>query len=365
MTRLRWLFALPAFLIAISGPSDAAEIRDKANLFSPEAVKKAEADLERIEKEYSVPVQLETIDSLEGRSIDAVLPEHARAADAKGLYVLIAKKDHKIEVETYKSYAKYLTRPREVAIRDAFTHEFKAGNYDAGLSKGIDKIDSTLSEAKAEAGGTLKPTTAPAPHRGGQAQPPVGRTVPGRPSSGGMSMWLTIGLGLLALFIVIRVLGAIFSGGNRGYAGNQRMMGPGGPGYGQGYGGPGYGGGGGGGGGFMSSMFGGIGGALAGNWLYDQFSGRHHDTSAGASNYDPAPGGVAPEEAAGPDYVGPGDGGADWGGGGADAGGGDWGGGGADAGGGDWGGGGGGGDWGGGGGGDWGGGGGGDGGGSW
>ena len=25
----------------------------------------------------------------------------------------------------------------------------------------------------------------------------------------------------------------------------------------------------------MSSLFGGIGGALAGNWLYDQFSGRH------------------------------------------------------------------------------------------
>jgi uncharacterized membrane protein YgcG len=355
MTRLRWLFALPALLIATTGLSDAAEIRDKASLFSPEAVKKAEADLERMEREYSVPIQIETIDSLEGQKIDDATPEHARAASAKGIFILIAKNDHKIEVETYKTYAKYLTRARELAIRDVFTHEFKAKNYDGGLSKGLDKIDSTLSEARAEAGGSLRPkaTAAPAPRRGAQAQAPVARELPGKPSSlGGMNMWLTIGLGLLALFIVIKVLGAIFGGGNRGYAGNQRMMGPGqggmgGPGYGPGYGG------GGGGGGFMSSMFGGIGGALAGNWLYDQFSGRHHDTSMGQSNYDPTTGAAAPEEPAGPDYVGPGDGGGDWGSSGGDAG---------SGGGGDYGGGGG--DWGGGGGGDWGGGGG-DGGGDW
>jgi uncharacterized membrane protein YgcG len=355
MKRLRWLFALPALLLVTTGPSDAADIRDKGSLFSTEAVQKAEAELKRIEKEYSVPVQIETIESLEGRSIDAVLPEHAKAADAKGLFILMSKKDHKIEVGASKSYTKYLTRAREVAIREAFTREFKAGDYDGGLAKGVEKIDSTLSEARAEAGGSLRPKTAatPAPHRGGQAQPPIVHEVPGKPSSlGGMSMWLTIGLGLLALFIVIKVLGAIFGGGNRGYAGNQRMMGPGqggmgGPGYGPGYGG------GGGGGGFMSSMFGGIGGALAGNWLYDQFSGRHHDSSVGQStSYDPGVG--TPDAPANDDFVTPGDGGGDWGGGGGDTGGG-----------GDWGGGGGGGDWGGGGGGDWGGGGGGDDGGSW
>ena len=44
----------------------------------------------------------------------------------------------------------------------------------------------------------------------------------------------------------------------------------GGPGY---YGGAGYGGGR---GGFFSSVLGGLGGALAGNWLYDQFSGGRH-----------------------------------------------------------------------------------------
>jgi uncharacterized membrane protein YgcG len=363
MTRLRWMLALPALLIATSGPLMAAEIKDTAGMFSAEALKKARTDLDRVERDYKVPVTIETVESLNGKSIDKVLPQHARAADARGLFVLIAKKEHTTEADAYKTYSKFLTGPRLIAIRDSFTSDFKKGNFDAGLATAIDKIDSVLAEAKADAGGVLKPSTpAPQGRRAGQAPVAV------KTSSGGLSVLLYIGLGILALFLVIRVLGAIFSGGNRGYAGQNRMMGPGGGGMGgPGYGQPGYGGGGGG-GGFMQSMLGGIGGALAGNWLYDQFSGRHHDNSMTQSNYDPASGAAVPEEAGGPDWVGPADGGADWGGGGGDAGGGgDWGGGGGDAGGGgggDWGGGGGGGDWGGGGGGgDWGGGGGGDGGG--
>jgi uncharacterized protein len=341
MTRTRWLLALPALLLlATAGPSTAAEIKDKANLFSAEAVKKAETELDRIETKYSVPVTIETIDSLEGQPIHDVITRHATDAKAKGIYILISKDDHNIFAEASKSYRTSLTREKLKAIDEAFDRQFVKKDFDAGLARGVSQIETTVSEAH----------PAPANRRAGQ--PPV----VGKPSSGGMSMLLTIGLGLLALFIVIRILGALFGGSNRGYAGNQRMMGPGGggpmggPGYGPGYGG------GGGGGGFMSSMFGGIGGALAGNWLYDQFSGRHHDSSLGASNYDPAAG--APPTDAGPEW---GAGGAegDWGGGDAGAGGGgDWGGGGGDAGGG--------GDWGGGGGGDWGGGGGGgDDGGSW
>jgi hypothetical protein len=330
MTRLRWLLALPALLVATTGPSVAADIRDKANLFSSEAIKKAEADLDRIEKAYTIPVTIETIESLDGELIRDVTTRHAEEAKAKGLYLLISKKDAKIYVEASKDYRKALTRERLQTIDDAFIRQFKNKDYDAGLSRGVSQIESTVAEAR------------PVAKTKRAGQPPI----VGQPSSGGMmSLFLTIGLGLLALFIVIRILGALFGGGNRGYAGGQRMGGPGmggpgmgGPGYGPGYGG-------GGGGGFMSSMFGGIGGALAGNWLYDQFSGRHHDTTAGASSYDSGAG-AAPADT-GPEW---GAGGAEgsWGGGdagaaGGDTGvGGDWGGGDAGGGGGDWGGGGGG-----------------------
>lgn len=360
MTWTRGWLALPLLLAATVAPAWASDIHDRAEMFSPDAVRKAKADLDRIEREYQVPVSIETVESLGGKSIDEVLPEHARAVEARGLYVLISRKDKKIEADAYKTYAKILPRARLVAIRGAFGPEFGKGNFDGGLESGVKKIDATLAEAKAEAGGTLKPDAAAPVVR--RAAGRVNANVPAVPTQAwGVGTLFKIILGILAVLLVIRIIGALFAGNRSGgYAPGPGQMGPGG--YRGGPGGPGYGyggGGGGGGGGFMSSMFGGIGGALAGNWLYDQFSGGRHHGVDPASTYDPAAGAGtgAVEGQGGPDYVGPNDGGADWGGGSAPdtGGGGDWGGGDA-GGGGDWGGGGGGGDWGGGGGGgDWGG----------
>jgi len=81
----------------------------------------------------------------------------------------------------------------------------------------------------------------------------------------------------------------------------------------------------------MSSLFGGIGGALAGNWLYDQFSGRHGGGGFGESSTS---GDAAGTDAGGADWSGGADaGGAGWGGDWGGGGGGDWGGGGGDGGG--------------------------------
>src|SRR5262249_46143876 len=113
---------------------------------------------------------------------------------------------------------------------------------------------------------------------------PGARRAPARGGGGFMYTFLLIGLGILAVLIILRMLGGLFGRGagypNQmgGMGGPRPGMGPGGPGY---YGGPGYGGGRG--GGFFSGLLGGLGGALAGNWLYDQMSGRHGGmTSAGA-----------------------------------------------------------------------------------
>jgi len=363
MTRTRWWIALPALLVATSGPASAFDIRDKAGMFSTEAVRKADAELDRISKEYQVPVTIETVESLNGVAINDVLAQEARKIDARGLFVLISKNDHKIQAESYKTYAKHLTRPRDIAIRGAFEKDFGHGDFDAGLTRGVEKIDSVFSEARTEAGGSLRPTNPAATRPGARPAPGGGVAIPNKPSMGVPSL-ITIVLGILGVLILIRIIGALFSAGRGGYANQGQMMGRG-PGYGPGQGfGGGYGGAPAGGGGFMSSMFGGIGGALAGNWLYDQFSGgRHHGNSADmGSTVDPGITGASADPG-GPDWVGPADAGGDWGGGGggADAGGG-WGGDAGGGGGGDWGGGGGGG----GGGGDWGGGGGGgDNGGSW
>src|SRR6478609_1613908 len=109
MTRARWLLALPALMIATSGATLASEVRDKAGMFGAEAVRKAEAELNRIEREYQVPVTIETVESLNGKNVTDVLREHAKASDARGIYALIARRDHKTQVVAQQAYSRYVT----------------------------------------------------------------------------------------------------------------------------------------------------------------------------------------------------------------------------------------------------------------
>ena len=162
MLSRRWALALPLVLAASITSTHASTIRDNAGMFSADAVRQAQSRLDKLEQETQVPVTIETIDSLDGRDIDDVLPERAKQNRAKGLYVLIAKKETKIEVESSREYAKALTKARNQEVRDAFIEEFKKRDFNAGLNSGVDAIEKVLAAAKADAGGVIR---AAAPRR--------------------------------------------------------------------------------------------------------------------------------------------------------------------------------------------------------
>ena len=257
----------------------------------------------------------------------------------EGMYILISKRDHVISnVLVRERLSDVLPIGKRDAIQEAFVEEFKKkdASFDAGLMNGVGAIEESLHGVSVGAAAGLGHGRAGArvQHRADGA----GRI------GGGSSTFVTFLLiiaGIFGVLLVLRLIGGLFNrSAGQGYP-SQAGMGMG-PGMG---GGPGYGGYGGRGGGFMSSVLGGLGGALAGNWLYNQFSGGQH------GQYGSADAGYVPDSTGTPDQGGdaiigadddPG-GGASWDAGG-DAGGGDWGGGG-----GDWGGGGGdyggGGDW--------------------
>jgi TPM domain len=378
------LLVLPVVMAALvaTAAAPAATIRDRAGMFSSEAIEKAQAQLDRIERATHIPVVIETIDAIPGldqgkvrgldqaalkdlreKEINRLAERRDRDIHDEGLYILISKQDRVISnVLVRERYTRVLPLGKRDAIRNAFIAEFKKRNFDGGLLNAVQTIERSLEGVTAGNKRARAPAAVP--------PLPVRPAAPGN-AGGGPSMlgtFLLIGLGILAVLVILRLLGGLFGRSTgAGYPGQmggmpRPGMGPGGgPGY---YGGPGYGGRG---GGFFSGLLGGLGGALAGNWLYDQMSGRHGQTSAGAAS--PPDGASAPIPDQGDDAIvgaddhggqgaswddgggdaGGGDAGGDWGGGDA---GGDWGGG--DAGG-DWGGGDAGGDWGGGGGGDWGG----------
>jgi uncharacterized protein len=347
---------------ALSSPARGSSVRDRAGMFGPEVVKKAQAHLDRLERTTHISVVIETIEKVPGldpkasraereEAINALAVERDNALQDEGIYYLISKNDRlNSNILVRKRLSMLLPKEKREEIGRAFLEEFKKKDFDGGLAHGVQAIEHALEGVSVGHRAAQAPGALPAPLRGPAA---VARARGGQST---MGTFLLIILGIFGVLLVLRLLGGLFGrSGGAGYPnqmGGMGMprpgMGPGGPGY---YGGGGYGGGG---GGFFSGMLGGLGGALAGNWLYDQFSGRHGGSMTSADAFSQPDYASGPLDQGGDAIVGADDnpgGGTSWDdGGAADTGGGDWGGGGGDwgGGGGDWGGGGdggGGGDW--------------------
>ena len=132
-----------AFSVRVS-----SDVRDEAGLFSREAVSAAKDRLGQIERSYHVPVVIETVDSLGGSPVEAVAMERARKTGIQGVFVLIAKRETKIDAIRSSRFAKVVEPPQLQSIRDAFVAEFAKRDFDAGLSRGVAAIEHALSEAK-------------------------------------------------------------------------------------------------------------------------------------------------------------------------------------------------------------------------
>ncbi len=373
MVKTKWPIAIPLAFLLLGSTAWGSAVRDEAKMFSPRVVEEAQRRLERLERATNVPVVIETIDHIPGVEPEAPAAKKREAVNQlakrrdtqihdEGIYILISKRDKVISQPLIRGrLQEVLPLEKRDAIREAFIAKFKDGDFDGGLENGVRAIERKLDGVRVEGARGRARAEVPAPAGAVGRRGHVG-------GGGGSLLWtfLLIGLGIVAVLVILRILGGLFGrSAGAGYpnqmgamGGPRPGMGPGGPGYGGG-GGPGYGGRG---GGFFSGLLGGLGGALAGNWLYDQMSGRHGGMTSAGAGYpiddttqsapdrgDDAIIGADDHGGQGGSWDDGGDAGGDWGGGGGDAGG-DWGGGG----GGDWGGGDAGGDWGGGGGGgDW------------
>src|SRR5262249_47270959 len=156
---------------------------------------------------------------------------------------------------TRKRLEGILPESRRDAIREAFVAEFRKENYDAGLQKGVEAIEKALEGHRVGNARAGARAGAPVPIGAGARH---GRAGGG---SGLFTAFLLIGLGILAVLILLRVLGGLFGrSAGAGYPNQMGQMGGPRPGMGPGYYGGGPGGyGGRGGGGFFSGLLGGLG----------------------------------------------------------------------------------------------------------
>jgi glc operon protein GlcG len=122
-------------------------IRDNAQLFSEAARTRAQAALEKLEKDRHVPVLIQTIDGLHGESLDAATLRRAREWGAPGLIILIPKEEGKIEARAHRRIERLIGDRDRRAIQDAFITGFRKGDFDAGLESGIRTVDEILARA--------------------------------------------------------------------------------------------------------------------------------------------------------------------------------------------------------------------------
>ncbi|MGC8639180.1 MAG: heme-binding protein [Isosphaeraceae bacterium] len=128
-------------------PSD---VRDAAGLFSAKTLQSARESLEKIEKAMGVPVLVETIETLGGETIDEAATRHARRSGTQGVFILIARKETKIEVLASRRYSEALPRPSRIKVRSAFIESFRKRDFDEGLTRGIAALEAELATAKRE-----------------------------------------------------------------------------------------------------------------------------------------------------------------------------------------------------------------------
>lgn len=302
----------------VSAQAVGPEVRDNAGIFSAPAVKQADEAIRNLQRDFRKELLVETFAAVpDSRTNDyarsreefftSFVRERAQAARLDGIYVLVMKEPpphrYRIQVGVGQATLKraFQTGDRDQLVR-LLQSNFREDKYDEGLSAAVAFVERTL-RGNLQSGAAPRPMTQGAPAR---------QSAPASSSSSSFSMGslLVLGLfvvgGVLVIGFIMRILRSGMGGGSGGgLAGAGGLRG--------------------GGGGLFSSILGGIGGAMAGSWLYDRFmSGNAHASDNSNANQPDAS-----QSDVGGDYSSSG-GDVDMGGGGG-GGGGDFGGGGGDA----------------------------------
>jgi uncharacterized membrane protein YgcG len=124
---------------ALPGRAQTTEsgVRDRAGLFSAAAAREAERSLREVQAESGWRVIIETVETLGGQPALDRATATAKSQNLSGLYVLIARKEHKVQAVPSPSARAAFTGPKVDRITAAVTAAFKAQEFDRGLRDAV------------------------------------------------------------------------------------------------------------------------------------------------------------------------------------------------------------------------------------
>jgi glc operon protein GlcG len=124
------------------------EIRDRAGLFGADAIASARGELERVARETGASVIVETVDTTGGEPVERYAIGQARHSGIRGIFVLIARKEHKLEVLGSGHYRELLSDTHRREIIGAFSEGFRRQDPNEGLRRGVAELARVMQSAR-------------------------------------------------------------------------------------------------------------------------------------------------------------------------------------------------------------------------
>ena len=265
MNIFRALAALVLTLGVAAAPALAREsfVQDGGGFFTPATVSNLNSKIADFQRTTGKEVVVVTVAALNGETAPAAAEKAFAQQQVNGVMIFLAKAERKDGIIGDRASRAFFPAGSFDSIRQAMRGYFRQGDFNTGITTGVDLVLSDYRGHESSIRGTSR----------NRELAPASRS---SSFGGGMSLFWLI-LILIAGFLIIRAIFRAMSGPRvmpPGYGGQ--------PGYGQGPG-NGMGGGmmGGGGGGFFSGLLGGLGGAFIGNELFGRHEGGGYGDQAG------------------------------------------------------------------------------------
>lgn len=142
---------------ALSFPALTGRVVDQAGILSPTTEAALEPKLADLEAKSGIQLVVATVSSLQGQEIEPYANELFRAwklgeADKNnGVLLLVAPNERRVRIEVGYGLEGTLTDAlSKVIITNAITPRFKAGDFDGGVTRGVDDIITVLTTDASE-----------------------------------------------------------------------------------------------------------------------------------------------------------------------------------------------------------------------
>jgi uncharacterized protein len=143
---------LASIALALDFPPLTGRVVDQANIMTAQSRADLEGKLTELEDKSSIQLVVATVKSLQGGDVETYANElfrYWKLGEAKknnGVLLLVAPAEHKVRIEVGYGLEGTLTDAlSSVIISSAIIPRFKAGDFSAGIERGVDGIASVLS----------------------------------------------------------------------------------------------------------------------------------------------------------------------------------------------------------------------------